>query len=64
MLGKLICRGDSRDEAIATMTRALDEYTIEGVKTTIPLLRDLLRHPDFRRGDFDTSFLETRFLGG
>jgi acetyl-CoA carboxylase biotin carboxylase subunit len=64
MLGKLICRGNNRDEAIATMTRALDEFTIEGVKTTIPLLRDLLRHPDFRRGEFDTSFLETRFLGG
>ncbi|MFO0982115.1 MAG: acetyl-CoA carboxylase biotin carboxylase subunit [Planctomycetota bacterium] len=64
MVGKVICRGDTRDEAIATMARALDELVIEGVKTTVPLLRELVRNPDFRRGNFDTSFLETRFLAG
>ncbi len=58
LLAKLIAKGRTRDEAIARMKRALDEFIIEGVKTTIPLFRRILEHPDFVKGDIDTKFLE------
>ncbi len=48
----------TRDEAITKMQRALDEYIIEGVKTTIPFHQKLMRHERFRSGDFTTKFLE------
>ncbi len=59
MIGKLIAVAQSRQEAIDTMSRALSEYVIEGIKTTIPFHLQLMRHPDFRSGNFTTKFLET-----
>jgi len=58
MIGKLIVRGDDRAEAIARMRRALDEYAIEGIKTTLPLLRRVLRNSYFVAGDYSTRFLD------
>jgi len=58
LLGKLIAYGSTREEALGRAYQALEEFIIEGVKTTIPFLREVLRHPDFVAGDFDTHFLE------
>ena len=58
MLSKLIVHAASRPEAIERMRRALAEYTILGVRTTLPFLDRVLRHPDFVAGDVDTSFVE------
>jgi acetyl-CoA carboxylase biotin carboxylase subunit len=58
MISKLIAWGQSREEAIARMRRALDEYRIEGIRTTIPFHRRVFRHAAFLAGDFDTSFIE------
>ena len=58
MIAKLIVRGKDRTEAIARMTRALDMFIVEGIHTTIPLHRRILRDPDFRSGNFDTKFME------
>ncbi len=58
LLAKLITTGENRDEAIARMLRALDEFVIEGVKTTIPYHIKLLRNSDFREGQFSTDFVE------
>jgi len=58
MIGKLIAVAQTREEAIDTMSRALSEYVIEGVKTTIPFHLQLMQHPDFRAGNFTTKFLE------
>jgi len=62
MIGKLLVHRPRRDLAIKTMLRALDEFVIEGVKTTIPLQRSVLSHSDFRAGDHDTGFVE-RYYG-
>ncbi|SHK54731.1 acetyl-CoA carboxylase biotin carboxylase subunit [Rhodothermus profundi] len=59
MIAKLIVRAPSRQLAIRRMQRALDEFIIEGVRTTIPFHRQLLEHPDFQEGRFDTRFLES-----
>jgi acetyl-CoA carboxylase biotin carboxylase subunit len=59
MIGKLITVAQSREEAIDTMYRALSEYVIEGVKTTIPFHLQLMQNEDFRKGNFTTKFLET-----
>lgn len=58
MIGKLITVARTRDEAINTMYRALSEYVIEGVKTTIPFHLQLMQDDRFRSGDFNTKFLE------
>ena len=58
MIAKLIVWGPTREEAIAKMKRALAEFTIEGVHTTIPFHLKVLDHPVFVRGDFDIKFLE------
>ncbi len=58
LLAKLIAWGEDRFAAVRVMSRALEEFKIEGVKTTIPLHRAVIRHPAFVRGDFDTGFLE------
>ncbi len=58
MIGKLITVARTRDEAINTMYRALSEYVIEGVKTTIPFHLQLMQNEDFRSGNFTTKFLE------
>lgn len=59
MVAKLIVWGKDRDEAIQRMKRALSEFVIEGVKTTIPFHLKLLEHEAFVSGDFNTKFLET-----
>ncbi len=58
MIGKLITVAQTRQEAIDTMYRALSEYIIEGVKTTIPFHLQLMKDERFRSGDFNTKFLE------
>ncbi len=62
MIAKLIVRARTRDLAINKMLRALDEFIIEGVSTTIPFHKQLLRDEKFVAGDFDTTFLETFIL--
>jgi acetyl-CoA carboxylase biotin carboxylase subunit len=59
MIGKLITIAQTREEAIATMYRALSEYVIEGVKTTIPFHLQLMQNEDFKSGNFTTKFLES-----
>lgn len=59
MIGKLITVARTRDEAIDTMYRALSEYVIEGVKTTIPFHLQLMKDERFRSGDFNTKFMES-----
>ncbi len=59
LVGKLIAWGSDRTEAIDRMKSALDEFVIEGIKTTIPFHRALMRDEQFRAGQFDTKFLET-----
>ncbi|MDI6889560.1 MAG: acetyl-CoA carboxylase biotin carboxylase subunit [Thermodesulfovibrionales bacterium] len=58
LIAKLIVHGRDREEAIARMRRALDEFIIEGVKTTIPFHKKVLNNPDFIKGDFNTTFVE------
>lgn len=58
MVAKLIVWGGSREEALARMKRALREFVIEGVHTTVPFHEKLLEHPDFVSGQFATNFLE------
>lgn len=59
MIGKIIAVARTREEAIDTMSRALSEYVIEGVKTTIPFHQQLMKDEQFRQGNFTTKFLET-----
>lgn len=59
MIGKLITVAQTREEAIAKMQRALSEYVIEGVKTTIPFHLKLMQNEDFRAGNYTTKFMET-----
>jgi len=59
MVGKLITVAQTREEAIAKMERALSEYVIEGVKTTIPFHLQLMHNEKFIEGDFTTKFMET-----
>ncbi len=61
LLAKLICWGEDREAAIRRMRWALDEYVVEGIRTTVPFHRGILRHPEFVDGDLDTGFLE-RYL--
>ena len=63
MIAKVITHGRDRQESIARMRRALDEFVIEGIKTTIPLHKRILNDPDFQKGHVSTIFLE-RFLAG
>jgi acetyl-CoA carboxylase biotin carboxylase subunit len=58
MIGKLIVHQPTRREAIDCMLRALDELRIEGIKTTVPLHREILRHAAFAEGRIDTTFVE------
>jgi len=58
LIGKVIAHGKDREEAIARMRRALKEFIIEGIKTTIPFYLKILDDPDFLKGNFDTHFLE------
>jgi len=59
MIAKIITVAQTREEAIATMERALSEFVIEGVKTTIPFHIRLLQNDDFRKGNYTTKFMES-----
>jgi acetyl-CoA carboxylase, biotin carboxylase subunit len=59
MISKLIVTAQTREEAILKMKRALDEYIIEGVKTTIPFHQKLMENEDFNKGNFTTAFMDT-----
>jgi len=59
MIAKLICVAQTREEAISTMERALSEFVIEGIKTTIPFHLRLMKDPNFRAGNFTTKFMES-----
>lgn len=58
MIAKLITTAQTREEAINKMKRALDEFVIEGIKTTIPFHRKLMDHPDYLAGNYTTKFME------
>ena len=58
MIAKLVAWADTRAEAIARMTRALEEYEVLGVRTTIPFFLWLMREPDYLAGRFDTTYLD------
>jgi acetyl-CoA carboxylase, biotin carboxylase subunit len=59
MIAKLIVRAQTREECITKMERALDEFIVEGAKTTVPFHQKLMKNEDFRKGNFTTNFLNT-----
>ncbi|MEL6124190.1 MAG: acetyl-CoA carboxylase biotin carboxylase subunit [Bacteroidota bacterium] len=59
MIAKLICKAETRAECITKMERALSEFIIDGIKTTIPFHQQLMQNEDFRNGNFTTRFLDT-----
>jgi acetyl-CoA carboxylase biotin carboxylase subunit len=62
LISKLITWGSDRPEAIERMKRALKEYVIKGIKTTIPFHERVMENPDFRAGRIDTTFIDTKFV--
>jgi acetyl-CoA carboxylase biotin carboxylase subunit len=62
MLGKLIVHQPTRNEAINSMKRCLRELVIEGIKTSVPLQQKILEDNDFLSGNFDTLFIERKFM--
>ncbi|MEE9280040.1 MAG: acetyl-CoA carboxylase biotin carboxylase subunit [Myxococcota bacterium] len=62
MISKLICKGRDRNEAIARMERALKEFVVKGIKTSIPFHRLVMQNEKFRSGRFDTSFIDSEIL--
>jgi acetyl-CoA carboxylase, biotin carboxylase subunit len=61
LIAKLVVRGKDREEAISRMSRALDMFIVEGIHTSIPLHREIMKHPDFIAGRLDTKFMERFF---
>lgn len=61
MVAKLVVWGRTRDEALDRMSAALKEYEIKGIETTIPFHLHVMKHPDFRSGNFSTSFVDRNF---
>ena len=61
MIAKLIVYGTSRNEAIAKLKRALEEFVIEGLTTNIDFIFEIIKNPDFIRGNYDTSFIDKNF---
>ncbi len=61
MIAKMICHAETREQAIAKTIRAIDEYDITGVQTTLGFCRFVLQHPAFTTGKFDTKFVEQHF---
>ena len=61
LIAKLIVHGRDRAEAIAKMERALSQFIVQGIETSIPLHQEIFQDPEFRAGRFDTGFME-RFL--
>ena len=64
MIGKLITYGKDRRDAMNKMSRALSEFMITGIKTTIPFQQAILQDPDFRRGVYTTHFISRLLSGG
>jgi acetyl-CoA carboxylase biotin carboxylase subunit len=64
LVAKLLVYQPTRADAIAVMRRALEEFTVEGIKTTIPLHREIFRHSSFIEGQVDTTFIERNWQGG
>ena len=62
MIAKIIVHGVNRNEAISKMKRALEELVIDGIDTNRDFLFDIIRNPDFIRGNYDTSFIEKKIL--
>ena len=58
LIAKLICKAPTREDCITKMQRALDEFIVEGINTTIPFHKKLMQDPAFRKGDFHTGFLD------
>ena len=63
LIAKLICKANTREECITKMQRALDEFIAEGIKTTVPFHRKLMRDENFRSGNFNTGFLNDFDMG-
>ena len=64
LVGKLIVHGRNRNEAMLRLRRALDEFIVDGIETTLPLFRDLVRDPDVQNGDYDIHWLERKLADG
>jgi len=64
LIGKLIVHGRNREECMNRLRRALDEFVIDGIKTTIPLFRDLVVDPDIKDGRYDIHWLEKKLASG
>ena len=58
LIGKLIVHGRNRVECLMRLRRALDEFVVDGIETTLPLFRDLVNNPDIANGDYDIHWLE------
>jgi acetyl-CoA carboxylase, biotin carboxylase subunit len=58
LVGKLIVHGRNRNECLMRIRRALDEYVVDGIETTIPLFRTLVRNPDIADGNYNIHWLE------
>ena len=58
LIGKLIVHGRNRNECLMRLRRALNEFVVDGVDTTIPLFKDLINEPDFMNGDYHIHWLE------
>jgi len=63
LVGKLIVHGKNRNECLMRMRRALDEFVVDGIETTIPLFRSLVRNPDIADGNYDIHWLERHLAG-
>ncbi|MBK8517889.1 MAG: acetyl-CoA carboxylase biotin carboxylase subunit [Saprospiraceae bacterium] len=63
MIAKLICKAQTREECIKKMARALDEFVIEGIKTTVPFHKALMKNEAFKSGDFNTGFMNSFDMG-
>ena len=64
LLAKLVVWGSDRTEAVARLRRALEEYEVFGIQTTIPFFRNVLEHPDFLAGRIDTGFIDRALAEG
>lgn len=64
LIAKVLVHAQTREEAMARMKRALEEFEVHGVKTTIPFHLRVLAHPDFQKGEFDTGFIAKNMAGG
>jgi acetyl-CoA carboxylase biotin carboxylase subunit len=60
LIGKLVVHGRTRQECLMRLTRALDEFVVDGIRSTIPLFRDLVKDPDIAEGRYDIHWLEKR----